>query len=135
MARTATRSSGRISATAVSAVRDNFAITNTDPLYTVLYRNNYPWPVLSSSRPRVLTDDSDLRRWSPSKYPAVYGGGVARINKRPSALSANPFRFLVPKKTLVCVRRGIRREVLFARGRAGGRHRRPKWNAYSYWRC
>lgn len=130
-------SSGRrgYAAAAVAAVRDNSAIANTDPLADVLYRPVVAWPALSISRPRVLTDDSDLRRWSPVKYPVVYGGGRARVQSRPKRIAGSPYKFLVPAKTLVCVRRKQRREVLFAKGRGGGRHRKPRYNSFSAWRC
>lgn len=122
----------------VAPIRDANVVTNTDdPLAQVLYRP-LPWPVIS---PAATLDLSayDNRRWQPSTpYPVVYGGGRAAVDRklaRSSRLASNPFTFANPQRVLVCVRRGQRREVLFAKGRVGGGHRKPRWNAYSYWRC
>lgn len=43
--------------------------------------------------------------------------------------------FKAPRYVAVCVRRKQRREVLMAKGKGGGRHRRPKRNNLSSVRC
>lgn len=43
--------------------------------------------------------------------------------------------FTIPKSTAVCVRRSMRREVIFATGRGGAKHRRPTRNATSSISC
>lgn len=44
-------------------------------------------------------------------------------------------QFNLPRQVLVCVRRKQRREVLFALGKGGGKHKRPEWSEDSYIRC
>lgn len=44
-------------------------------------------------------------------------------------------KFAAPKKTMICIKRKIRREVLLAFGRGGGRHKNPKRNRHSEVSC
>lgn len=44
-------------------------------------------------------------------------------------------KFALPKKTMVCVKRKVRREVLLALGRGGGRHKKPHRNRWSSISC
>lgn len=114
-----------------AAIRDPSVVANADPLAAALYRP-LPWPVITptAASPAVV----DRRRWVPDRM--VFSSGQAAPARRSlSKLSSYPFAFGFPSRVAVCVRRSQRREVLFARGRAGGRHRRPRWNASSYWRC
>lgn len=43
--------------------------------------------------------------------------------------------FFAPKKVALCVRRHVRREVLAAKGKFGGGHRRPRRNFWSDVEC
>lgn len=43
--------------------------------------------------------------------------------------------FHAPKKVLICVRRKTRREVLFAKNRYGGHHKKPRRNFFSSVSC
>lgn len=53
----------------------------------------------------------------------------------PSGKTGAFLSFNVPPQVMVCVRRKQRKEVLFALGKAGGRHKSPKWSDESYIRC
>lgn len=104
----------------------------------------------------------DRRYWHPEDAPTYraerYISGaparvvVSRPPKRPQtrskllsdpwALSARPVvslpssvRFETPKATPICVRRQQRREVLHAKGRAGGKVSKPTMKTYSSVRC
>lgn len=44
-------------------------------------------------------------------------------------------QFYTPGTILICVRRAVRREVLFAKNKGGGRHKRPRRNHYSDVQC
>lgn len=79
---------------------------------------------------RILLDDA----------PARSTRRVSRVSLRPASRNRasriwSAMHFLYPKFTLICVRRRIRRQVLFAFGRGGGGKRRPRWNNYSSVRC
>lgn len=119
-----------------SSVRDRSQITNNDPLSALLYRP-MPWPVISPSRPAVLSEVEDNRYWSPRKVSFTIGGLPAKVQRNigSRSLYANPFKFADASKVISCIRRKQRREVLLAYGRGGGRHRRPRWKASSYWSC
>lgn len=43
--------------------------------------------------------------------------------------------FARPNTVGICVRRKVRREVLFAKNKSGGRHRRPRRNYWSSVKC
>lgn len=43
--------------------------------------------------------------------------------------------YRVPASVLTCVRRSQRRQVLFATGRTGSGHKKPRWTSQSYMRC
>lgn len=58
----------------------------------------------------------------------VYSRGVASRHMS--------FDFVLPRSAVVCARRKIRKEVIFAKGKAGrGGQRRPRRNARSYLVC
>lgn len=94
-------------------------------------------------RKRVLAVE-DRRSFHPEKKlrPAralkrSQAAPVAKATKRERGRGVVPskIRFAVPKKVALCVRREQRREVLFAKGRGGGRHRPPTKNWYSDVSC
>lgn len=72
-----------------------------------------------------------LHRLTIPKFKKVFNRNT-RTYKMPSA----HIMFENPKKVLTCVRRKIRKEVLFAKrktGRSG--QKRPRWTEYSKIRC
>lgn len=97
----------------------------------------------SSLGPVAALAVEDRRTYHPDVYRPVRSTRVprhrlivpARAQKaaRPARLFSVGFRN--PSELLVCVRRKVRREVLLAKGRGGGGHRRPRRNAYSDVRC
>lgn len=101
-----------------------------------------PRPVVAAA-PRDLRRVEDRRRFHPAKSlrsPRGVHGGPARLTARtePSRPGRLPYavNFLVPKKTVVCIRRQRRKEVLFAKRKAGKRgQRRSRRNFFSEVRC
>lgn len=102
------------------------------------------------SRPQRLYADlskvhdfplSDL--YEPVRPARLFSGvtatvGVADTPKKKNGRSQVPFRlaFQAPSETVVCVRRSRRKEVLFAKGKAGKRgQRRPRRSAWSDIKC
>lgn len=86
----------------------------------------------------VLTEISDDRRFSgsPAKVRRVSGLG-ASFQAAPKARSAStaPIYFRAPQFVLPCIRRKARREAIFATGKHGGGHKRPRRNRFSFVRC
>lgn len=102
---------------------------------------------------------ADRRQWhpedAPTYNPARYLSGaparivISRPAKplfRPSKAFLSPVysptvslpstvRYEAPKAVAVCVRRKQRKEVLHAKGKAGGRVSKPKMNVHSSTRC
>lgn len=80
--------------------------------------------------------------------PSSYVNPFSRSSSlSPRAVSPRAFRspvlspsvaFHAPEKVLICVRRAVRKEVMFAKkfaGGRGGRQRRPKYNWFSSVSC
>lgn len=98
-----------------------------------------------------LSSVEDNRLWSPyrpiaSRVSRVFSGAPARISasQRPSGpfahqpLYSSPrITFEFPSRTIVCIRRQVRRECLFARGRLGSgqRVKSPSRNQFSEISC
>lgn len=69
--------------------------------------------------------------FTPFRY-----GRSGRVIARPMPMrSSFVGGYKLPALAAVCVRRNIRREVLFATGRGGGGKRPPKFNYTSSYRC
>lgn len=89
--------------------------------------------------PGPLREYQDRRTWSPGHYspPVVIGGKGARLSmpSRPFEGFSPVIRFREPERTLVCVRRQQRREVMHARGKAGGRVSAPRRREFSDVSC
>lgn len=121
------------------AERDLFTIASV-PLFRPLVRA----PVLS--RFTDLRPIEDRRTFYPARFsePArSLPRSAARLVVRPKVSSRTQPRLMVPsavtfaapKRVVLCVRRKRRREVLFARGKGGGGHRRPRRNQFSDVEC
>lgn len=115
------------------------------------------FPVLISPRSvRPLIWIEDRRTWNPSPYRAaamvsrprhrlrIHSPLNAGAKRRAAAAPLRPdlmrrggavpsqVAFRGAPSVLVCIRRGMRREVLFAKKRAGrAPKRRPRWSVYS----
>lgn len=104
------------------------------------------------SRHLVLSQIQDLRSYydAPALRPALlFSGSPARVglepapnkNKnnvraRPTAVHRAQLAFTAPGETLVCVRRARRKEVLFAKNKAGKRgQRKARWSQWSKYKC
>lgn len=130
---------------AETATRRDLARVRDDVL--TLVSPSESWEPLSR-----LSAVQDSRLWtpeSPYKPSKRYSGAPARImvanntNDRPR-LVAGPGPVLYPSTrlafrqaphVLTCVRRTVRRQVMHARGVAGGKVKRPTYRQDSYIRC
>ncbi|MEM2002486.1 MAG: hypothetical protein QXT77_07575 [Candidatus Methanomethylicaceae archaeon] len=84
----------------------------------------------------ILSEIEDRRRYTPSPWIVATAREPARVVVDRSRYS--PFiahRFPDPERVLVCARRQIRKEVMHARGVAGGKVRRPRRNELSKISC
>lgn len=94
---------------------------------------------LSTSRPSLSFEDR--RTFHPDgllRSPRVIGTTFHSLTATPTRSRSVPFGvgFVTPHKVLLCVRRKLRREVMFAKGGAGRRRmRKPNRNYYSDVRC
>ena len=100
-----------------------------------------------------LSEISDNRDWRPDEpVPQTRIGTPARVvrsSKRninhsdvkselsTTSLSVERQRFVEPWQVITCLRRKIRKEVLFARRKVGKGKRvaKPRWSELSYVRC
>lgn len=78
----------------------------------------------------------DQRRFVPASSRRV----TSTVRGRPAAVRrlgmSQRLEFVAPARVVTCVRRKIRRQVMFARGGAGSRRmRRPRYNSRSTIRC
>lgn len=102
--------------------------------------NRRLFDVLSLIRPlRDLQLIEDRRQFHPEGVlrPArtLYERSASRNVVAPAKKFSPAISFAVPAKVALCVRRKQRREVLFATGKGGGRHKRPRKNLFSNVRC
>lgn len=115
--------------------------TAFDPLYGLLNPSDveayfaHTTPPLDAYVDNLEPVRTDARRWTPFEKGARY----ARASLQPSSSKHwNRVQYADSLHTLVCVRRGVRREVLHAlkkTGRGGGRHRLPHWHWHSHIDC
>ncbi|UYD39206.1 MAG: hypothetical protein [Wigfec virus K19_143] len=124
-----------------SAQRDAFPITS-EQLFAQLYVRP-----MRSVLPDLLRRLEDRREFHPA-YDYRRARGFSRLDQtaikvRPvtrsssgaHGVSRDVFRFAVPSRTLICVRRKERREVLFASGNAKGSRKPKRRNYYSGVSC
>jgi len=111
-------------------------------------------PDLSPRSVREVTR-ADRRMWDPDPVrPVRTSSGIvartthkppakpARASQKPPAFSVPSYPTFVPQRgrkrplhVPECHRRKQRREVIFARGKGGGGHKRPRWSSLSHVRC
>lgn len=126
--------------TSTPAGRDHFPIASRDPLNQILL----PRPALSPLRLDILALE-DRRQWHPERQNRPFAAAPIQA-RRPVAKQRPAFSqpsqtkaiiaFADPSRVAVCVRRGVRREVLHALKVAGGTgQRRPRFNASSKISC
>lgn len=78
---------------------------------------------------------------SLSGRPASFSIEVGTPKKQSGRQYKNPFgraqmAFTAPAESLVCVRRSRRKEVLFAKKKAGKRgQKKPRWSKWSSYKC
>lgn len=87
----------------------------------------------------ALEDRRFFNPLGPYRTPATFG---PQRRFRPAVTySSSPgnipigIGFARPDTVAICVRRKVRREVLFAKNKSGGRHRRPRRNYWSSVKC
>lgn len=121
--------------------RVNNLVQRNNPLtiakVPLLRRNVLPLTQIEDKRqfiPRI----SYIRN-SPKVFRPLRTSSARNAKLRYGINLRSPFGFIIhaPRNAVLCVRRKIRREVLFAKGAAGGRSsRKPKrFNQYSHIHC
>lgn len=136
------RKTGRVAAANARAVR--FHSENQNALHGLL-------KLVTPARYKDYSNVQDYRFFNPDPYPvpvtrsgiraAVGVGPSVSHSSRPrqnSSLFSNlspRVVFTQPRDTLVCIRRQRRKEVIHARGVAGSRVARPKFNDLSKLHC
>lgn len=91
----------------------------------------------------VVEDRRQYHPWGSWAAPRLSDGSPSAVAIADQPPKRKPGRLFLPfglkfgdvKKTLVCVRRKQRREVLFAKGRGGGGHKKPRRNEWSDVSC
>lgn len=120
------------------------SITSRQNSYVPLSRLLRPHVTFPSfgSLSRRLLDFEDRRSFHPARTnrPVVSRVGRSRIGVARSLLPDVPaaVRFVNPRNVIVCVRRKMRKEVLHAlkkTGGRGGKNRRPRRNSLSNIHC
>lgn len=111
----------------------NFRLYDAEKRYLPLRLNDVedkrtiPHEIRPESRPRNLNGTVARYRRDEVLYHRVRGMSV---QMRP--------KFLDPRQVITCIRRSIRKRVIFAlqkAGSGGGRQRPPRWTEDSYIRC
>lgn len=110
------------------------------------HRSYDPWPV-----PSLEQMEADLRQWYPEGFvpgPRTISGQPARIKVAPQRRTAPRSRFPrltypthrlafeLPDRVIRCVKRKVRKQVMFAINKAGkGGGRPPRYNFWSFIGC
>lgn len=89
-------------------------------------------PTPAGYRPAVRFSGRPARVVAPPPRKAPSRPGLARSR---AVSSWKHVQFSVPAGVAVCVRRGVRKEVMHAIGAAGGPVRRPRQSEFSQVRC
>lgn len=87
---------------------------------------------------KALDEVSDRRRFSPHKYaPSLSVSGTVAPHKKVVGRKFERIGFNEPKTALACVRRVVRRQVMFALGKRGkgSRSIRRKLTPWSKFKC
>lgn len=104
------------------------------------------WPVSDSLAAvrSMLPQIEDRRTYDPSVEAPVRSlrrstvrsiVPKANVAGRQASYAYGSIQFQAPAKVAICVRRKARRQVMFAKGKAGGRHRKPRRGPHSYIWC
>lgn len=115
--------------------------TATHPLNVMLTDELSLSPLVLPDNINETIDTFDRRLFHPDPESFSPGRVVVRRSRDPRKdayyFKSSVFGFESPRQVSICVRRKQRREVLFARNRAGGggRRKRPKFTEYSRVRC
>jgi len=118
-------------------------ITNVATRHRV---HDLPIRPIRRSVPLPLLEHQDFRQWHPaplSKPLRRLGGASARLKvATPARPVGGPVTFPYHKvafrdatRVVLCVRRQVRRQIIHALGKAGGKVRRPRFNRNSQVSC
>lgn len=88
----------------------------------------------------LFSSVEDNRSWTPTPSARYFTGSPARVTERPRRSPYNPFlmrgdlSFVNPDRVIRCVRRRVRREVIFAhnqqrKGSGARNRRRNEWSS------
>lgn len=154
MARTRRRSRSKlknraITATAISG-RDVRNIARTEPTFQVLptISNNSRSRTYAISLPSKLLQDDRFYHPDNNLPPRTISGNFSRVRVPAGAVGGNRLRHnikrtypssrvvvKVPARTVECIRRKRRREVINALGIAGSKVAKPRYKSNSYIKC
>ncbi|AZL83028.1 hypothetical protein [Apis mellifera associated microvirus 54] len=138
--------------------RDAVAIARAVPrednaLPEVYLLRNLPYVNYTTSTPyqsKIIIDDNRSYNPDPTRPPLTISGNYSRViapthrNIRSSRRNISgikrtfpsyKLRLAYPEKTIVCLRRNRRKEVIHAKGIAGSRVAKPKFNINSQLHC
>lgn len=133
--------------------RDNFTIstrsvplTKNDLELMSVTKKKYGLQPVDPAQKVMLQDFEDRRRWTPEKSRPVklVTGARARLTEVKHLIKSAPslhqiktyIAFQTPLKTLICIRRKIRKQVMFAKKKAGrSGQKRPHYNEFSSISC
>lgn len=119
---------GRSKAASIAAALASFKETDfADPRKRALYRELRR---SQGGQRKVAAAAGDKRHFNPTgkEFASTIYGTVAPVTSVVDALNPSSWvqSFVAPLKTLPCVQRVVRREVMFARGSAGRGYHTPK---------
>lgn len=101
-----------------------------NPLTYVRYLTGSRLSAFSSNyKTARVSSQSGARFWNKSSTPLEYLG-VRSVERVQASLKRD-----VDRQTRICKQRKERREVLFAKGKVGGRHKSPTYTIDSLVRC
>lgn len=88
----------------------------------------------------LLSEVEDRRTFNPAgRFRPAASSRRHLVKTKPIKLTgfaSSPIHgFVAPRGVAICVRRKIRREVIFARGKQGRGNKKPRYNLFSKVRC
>lgn len=112
-------------------------IRNKRRVAPVNARRSLPLYRVSPTKPVNLLDIEDRRSFNPTNKVVGYSGTVVVDNRNTVKKQTKaPLAYRRPKALAVCLRRSIRKEVIFAKNKAGKTgQKKPKFNYLSRISC
>lgn len=88
-------------------------------------------------KPKDLTSVEDRRRFSPARVSPPRMASSKRALIKPTLPKFPKLAFALPKNAIICIRRKMRRQVLFAANKTskGARKRHRRFTPDSHYKC